>query len=127
MKLTQPVLKNPHRYVPVRQDDVDRYKLTNLRQSLSSYVGEAKVIESWLEVPIGDGWVAAYRVVHSGTPRRPKTRILEVRVFPDEGDRMSPSGQHALGGRWSARFLGNRAPVKATFSFDRLRRGVTEK
>jgi hypothetical protein len=88
-------------------------------------VGEARVIENWLEVSIGDGWIAAYLLAHTGTARRARTRILEVRIFPDEGDRVHPSGMHAPGGRWSAAFLGERARTKATFSFDRMRRGVT--
>lgn len=46
--------------------------------------------EAWVEVPLADGWVAAYRVqVKSGRPV-----VSEVRVIPDEGDR-------TLHGEWS--------------------------
>lgn len=49
------------------------------------------VNEAWVEVPTGDGWIAAYRIVRAGT----RQTIGEIRVFPDERKR-DP-------GRWSGR------------------------
>jgi hypothetical protein len=116
-----PVLGHNPRHIPVTAEQVARYQPDlRPRPSFSRFVGEARVLEDWLEVPIGDGWIAAYRVVHGGRPDAPRTRILEVRVFPDEIDR-------ATLGEWSAAVLGHRATTAHRFSFERLRRGVTEK
>jgi hypothetical protein len=48
--------------------------------------------ESWVEVPVGDGWVAAYRIV----PKGGRPVVGEVRVFPAERRR-------EVAGRWSER------------------------
>src|SRR3954447_12691375 len=37
--------------------------------------------EDWLEVPIGGGWIVAYRLKYGGRPRT--ARITEVRVLPE--------------------------------------------
>ena len=114
-----PRLQRNNRPVPITAEQAARYKPA-VRPLVSSYEGEALVTEDWLEVPIADGWVAAYRLRHSGRGRSSQTRILEVRVFPNEPKR-------AAAGEWSARFLGNRAKAPKPFSFEQLRRGVTEK
>lgn len=115
-------LKRNLRYVPVNEKERKRYRL-DLRPQAGRplfTVGETRVIEDWLEVPIGGGWIAAYRIAHSGDPETPQTRILEVRIFPDEPKR-------PIAGEWSAKVRGGRARVRTAFSFERLRRGVTEK
>ncbi len=118
------MLRQHVHHVPVTADHVRRYALdvtTLLPQaSLSRFVGQAFIVDDWLEVPIGDGWLAAYRLAHVGPPEHPRTRILEVRVFPDEPDHTA--------GDWSAAVLGRAVtPAATAFSFERLRRGVTEK
>ena len=115
--MKSPLLKHTSRVVPVTVAQASRYKL-DLRQA--HFAGGAYVTDDWLEIPIGDGWIAAYRLAHAGSPRAPRTRILEVRVFPDERERVAS-------GEWSAAVLGNRAKALRQFSFERLRRGVTEK
>ena len=69
--------------------------------------------QDWLEVPIGGGWIAAYGLRHSGRPQRRRTRITELRIVPDGPNRKA--GQRGDGRR------------SQRFSFDRLRRGVTER
>src|SRR5215475_4292276 len=50
----------------------------------------------WLEAPVGDSWLAAFRVlVQKGRPI-----IAEVRVFPDEKINLRDKGE------WSASMLG---------------------
>ncbi|SRR6266571_1061956 len=46
--------------------------------------------EAWIEVPMDDGWVAAYRLVG----RRGQPVIAEVRLFPNESTR-------EIAGQWS--------------------------
>jgi hypothetical protein len=59
------------------------------------------VRETWLEVPIEEAWLAAYRVVEQeGLPA-----VAELRIFPAEPDAARPPGE------WSAQALGEKAPV----------------
>ena len=119
--MKSPRLKRTSRLVPVTSAQASRYKPDlSPHPSLSHFAGEAYVTDDWLEIPIGDGRIAAYRLAHAGRPSAPRTRILEVRVFPDERERVAS-------GEWSAAVLGNRAKALKQFSFERLRRGVTEK
>ena len=58
-------------------------------------VGDVQVEDLWLEIPVGDGWIAAYRLnVAEGA-----TTFSEFRVFPNEGDRANP-------GEWRGSFWG---------------------
>lgn len=70
--------------------------------------------ETWLEVPVGDDWVAAYRIVPD-EDRRPV--VAELRVFPNEPGRRRP-------GRWSAERLGDQSPVPGHGLTARLLRQV---
>jgi hypothetical protein len=93
-----------------------------LDASLDQVAGTIALPEDhWLEVPIGEGWIAAYRLQHTGRGSRRRTQILEVRVFPDErGDRRA--------GEWSAAVLGTPSrKLRTAFSFERVRRGITER
>jgi hypothetical protein len=57
-----------------------------------------KVEEAWVEAPIGNVWVAAYRLlIQDGHPV-----IAELRIFPAEPVR-------DMAGRWSAEVLGHNA------------------
>ena len=59
-----------------------------------------RVDEAWVEVPLGDEWVAAYALVlQQGYPV-----IAEVRIFPAEPKRPGA-------GQWSGHFLGVNAAV----------------
>jgi hypothetical protein len=59
------------------------------------FPGLRPTAETWQEVPIGDGWLAALRLaVQDGHPV-----VAELRVFPDE------PGRHDAG-RWSVERLG---------------------
>ena len=59
-----------------------------------------RVDEAWVEVPLGDEWVAAYALVlQQGCPV-----IAEVRIFPAEPKRPGA-------GQWSGHFLGVDAAV----------------
>ena len=46
----------------------------------------------WLEIPINDAWIAAFRVEWSGPPKsaRRRARILELRVTPSERETTRP-------------------------------------
>jgi hypothetical protein len=67
---------------------------------MTDYAGMVRITDAWVEVPLRDGWVAAYRIVNDGgTPV-----VGEVRVFPDEPDRKNH-------GQWSGELLGVRAKV----------------
>jgi hypothetical protein len=79
------------------------------------------VDESWLEIPTGDGWVAAYRLAHSGPARARETHILELRVFPDDGGPRPP-------GEWRGIWQGAdvERPRKA-FLFSTVHRLVKER
>ena len=75
---------------------------------------------SWLEIPTGDGWVAAYRLAHSGSPRARKTHILELRLFPDDGGARLP-------GEWPGMWQGVGAESRKAFSFAAVHRLVKER
>ena len=65
-------------------------------------VSVTRVDEAWVEVPLGDAWVAAYfLVLQQGRPV-----IAEVRIFPAEPQRPGA-------GQWSGHFLGVDASVPA--------------
>jgi hypothetical protein len=72
------------------------------KQGRTSRVDFAGPPELWLEVPLGDEWLAAYRLA-AGADGRPV--IAELRVFPAEEKRVP--------GRWSAERLGASAPIPA--------------
>jgi hypothetical protein len=62
-------------------------------------IGEASVLETWIEVPVG-AWIVAYRLVNDqGVPV-----VGEVRMFPAEPGRPGP-------GQWSGELLGPEARV----------------
>jgi hypothetical protein len=110
--------------VAITKPQVVRYPELQHRldASLAQVAGTIDAPEHWLEIPIGKGWIAAYRLQHTGRgSRRRTTQILEVRVFPDEhGDRRA--------GEWSAAVLGTPArKPRMAFSFERVRRGITER
>jgi hypothetical protein len=64
--------------------------------------GGRRVLDMWLEESLGDGWLAAVRlVVQDGTPV-----ASELRVFPEEPGRID-------GGEWSAERFGHEAQVPA--------------
>ena len=74
----------------------------------------------WLELPIGEAWVCAFRIGSKGRSRHRTTAILEVRVFPFE--------EGHLPGEWSARVLGDRAKRPTSrFSFAQVRPVLTER
>lgn len=63
------------------------------------HVGEARVLQTWIEVPVG-AWIVAYRLANDhGTPV-----VGELRMFPAERGRPGP-------GDWSGELLGPEAPV----------------
>jgi hypothetical protein len=63
-------------------------------------IGEAVVLETWIDVPLGAEWVIAYRLVsEQGVPV-----VGELRVFPAEPNRPGP-------GTWSGEFRGTLARV----------------
>jgi hypothetical protein len=117
MTSTQPRLNRQTRTVAVTSEQVERYQLReHLREGwLRIFAGAVQVDESWLEVPIGDGWIAAYRLSH-GTRG---SRITEVRVFQDDGTER-PAGESNMNLQPSRR-------LRAPFLFERLRRGITER
>lgn len=70
------------------------------------YAGQVLVADTWIEVPLGRSWVAAYRIVDDrGAPV-----VGELRIFPEE------EGRPGLG-RWSGDLVGTHAKVP--------RRGIT--
>ena len=74
----------------------------------------AVVENAWLEVPLGEEWIAAYRfVIRSGHPL-----IAEVRVFPRDGLEGRPAGT------WSAEWLGVAASVPENGITSRLLRAI---
>jgi hypothetical protein len=73
------------------------------KQGHTSRVDIAGPPETWLEVPLGDEWLAAYRLA-AGADGRPV--VAELRVFPAEKKSAAP-------GRWSVEQLGASAPVPA--------------
>src|SRR3954454_17338404 len=70
------------------------------KQDAGTYLANVVVDNVWLEAPLGDGWVVAYRV-GAGPDGAPV--VGEVRVFPDEAGHRP--------GQWSAELLGVRAAV----------------
>jgi hypothetical protein len=62
-------------------------------------IGEARVLETWIEVPVSQ-WIVAYRVVED----HGRVALGELRVFPGEPGRPGP-------GQWSGELLGPRARV----------------
>ncbi len=61
------------------------------------------VSDIWFEAPLGDEWVAAYRL--SFQAERTRLVIGEIRIFPARGPRPPFSG------RWLGDILGSQAPV----------------
>ena len=89
-----------HRPVLRRSDDLEK-----VGADFRDYDLPAKWVwahDAWLEVPLSDEWIAAYRFVNQdGTPV-----VAEVRVFPmNDGLKQRPPGQ------WVAEWLGIRASV----------------
>lgn len=59
-------------------------------------------IEIWLEMPLDDAWMAAYRLLpHEGVPT-----AVELRIFPSTGERSA--------GRWMVDALGDNAAFPPT-------------
>jgi len=78
---------------------------------------EIRTHETWLQLPMGQGWVASFRLVSTGRSGRRRTAIAELRVHPFEPG--APPGE------WSG---ARRASVpKTSFQFAALRRAVTAK
>jgi hypothetical protein len=118
--LTTAVLRSsPWRAVPVTHQHVEHYRLQLDPRRTPFVAGAVGAEDHWLEIPLGHGWIAAYRLAHRGPAERRRTHILELRVFPDERDHDA--------GEWSGLFLGTHATTRTPFAFERVRRGVTEK
>ncbi len=83
------------------------------------YAGEVQVFEDWLEVDVGPGWIAAFRLVSRGRAGHRRTDIAELRVFPAE--------RSANPGEWSGVRRGRSLRLPRTrFSFARVRAAITE-
>jgi len=96
-------LRVSKRWVPVTQRAVDSYRLTPTMPRGRMAVGDVHVNDLWFEVPLGDGWLAAYRL----SLRDGISTFSELRIFPAE-----PVARDA--GQWSGEFLGRdaRPPAK---------------
>jgi hypothetical protein len=131
-KRAEPTLRAEYTHRPVTRADLKTYRPAGpLRPSLGRFVGEVGVEDLWVEIPLGSGWLAAYRLL----PRPGREPfVAEVRILPDERNRPGP-------GEWSAAFRGRRArvprhrlttrllreasPEKHREKLRKLRRGVT--
>lgn len=87
---------------PVTRADLKVYRPAGpVRPSLGRFVGEVGVEDLWVEIPLGHGWLAAYRLL----PRPGREPFVgEVRILPAERNRPGA-------GEWSAAFKGRRARV----------------
>jgi hypothetical protein len=122
MALHGPTWIHRRRGVPVTRDDCKKYAIVlgEVGPSLNRYAGEVAIEEDWLELPIGDGWVAAFLLAHAADQASDHATVLELRIFPDEN--------HRRPGEWSGSFRGSKAMRAARgFSFERVRRQVTER
>jgi hypothetical protein len=114
MPREQPHLVASHDWIPVLRHEPLRSRLGPLRPSLARYVGEAAREDLWLEVPLGSGWRAAWRLL----PRAGRLPVLaELRIMPDEAGH--PAGE------WSASVLGRRARAPKHALTARLLRQAT--
>jgi hypothetical protein len=122
MALHGPTWIHRRRRVPVTRDDCKKYAIAprEVGPSLNRHAGEVAIEEDWLELPIGDGWVAAFLLAHAADEAAHHATVLELRIFPDETNRRP--------GEWSGSFRGSKATRAARgFSFERVRRQVTER
>lgn len=94
MRPTAPTLRPVHVTRALSADisdaDARRLDLTVAKQTVNVV---RRVTDVWLEQPIDDRWMAAYRIVTSGG----KPRVAEVRIFPLEDFATRPPGEWSGG------------------------------
>ena len=85
------------------------------KRALPNLEGFVEVYNAWLEVPLSDGWMAAYRFANqNGTPV-----VTEVRVFPRDA-----TLTHRPAGQWVGQWLGVKASVPKGGISSRLLRSL---
>ena len=88
--------------------------LTPLDSHRRKDAAEFRATEAWVEIPLGNEWTAACRLLpQGGVPI-----VAELRVYPRD-----PSGRHSPG-RWSGEFAGVKARVPPGGLSTRLLRGL---
>ena len=85
---------------PVTRDQARRFRLTDLRPSLSRFAGEVADGSLWLEIELTRSWKAAYRIHVQGH----RYVISEVRVLPVE--RSKPGEPEMPPGEWAGSLIG---------------------
>jgi hypothetical protein len=70
---------DPIEWERIKKDPAELLNLVDtLYENVGAYHREAFVQETWVEVPVADDWIVAYRLV----PQRGVPTIAELRVFP---------------------------------------------
>ena len=113
-QITTPAVRGSFEWVPVSRADARAFHLDIRPHHASEVAGVAARRELWVESPLDDRWVVAYRIaIQQG-----RAVISEVRVFPAEALPRPP-------GRWSgAGWKGMDAPVPPRGLSTRLLRRV---